>query len=271
MSMRTSAPKKGNKYYTTVASGGYNDCIQGKVGSTGRPYECDALANCVGYVSGRINEFYAELFGVEGRHFSRLNCNAENFIERGQRYGLKVSDVPVKGGIMVWQKGTLEGSDGAGHVAFVEDFDGKTAYTSESGYNSTVFYNSKRTNANGRWGSGSAYKYRGCLYSEEIVAKLKEIEEASKPKEEPKKEEPKKVEVKQIIHEGDIVIVNGVGTADSYGKGAHTKRYVDRKMKVIKVIDGRTNGYALNQYASGSVGDMTVVTAWFNINDIKKV
>ena len=168
--IRTTKPVKGNKFYTRKASGGYSPCIKGKPTDA-----CDVLANCVGYADGRFNEIYSELTGFEGMKYPNLNCNAENFIERAKSYGLEISKIPVKGGIMVWQKGTLSSQDGAGHVAPVEEILSFSSpnvvskiYTSESGYNNKAFWNSIRTNNNGRWGSGSAYKFRGCIVNPSV-------------------------------------------------------------------------------------------------------
>lgn len=69
---------------------------------------------------------------------------------------------------MVWQKGaTLNGSDGAGHVAIVEKVVSDTeVYTSESGWgSSTPFWNKTRTKGNGNWGQGAAYKFLGFIYN----------------------------------------------------------------------------------------------------------
>jgi len=159
--MRTTKPVA-NKYYITTSKNGWSRCIQGYPADT----SCNVLANCVGYACGRFNEIYGELNGKDEMKFPYLNCNAENFIERAKNmYGLEISDKPTVGGIMVWQKGTtLRGNDGAGHVAVVEKIiDDNTIYTSESGYNSSAFWNTTRTNNNGRWGQGSAYKFIGCI------------------------------------------------------------------------------------------------------------
>lgn len=154
MKMRTSKPEKGNKFYITKSKGGWSACIQGKPTDK----DCNVLANCVGYACGRFNEIIGTM------KYPSLNCNAENFIERAKSIGLKISDKPVLGGIMVWQKGSLSSSDGAGHVAIVERIDNANQiYTSESGWNSKAFWNTTRTNNNGRWGQGSAYKFRGCI------------------------------------------------------------------------------------------------------------
>ena len=140
--------------------GGYSLCIKGKPVQAGR----DVLSNCVGYACGRFNEIIGKM------KYPYLNCNAENFIERAKQHGLQISNVPVLGGIMVWQKGaTLGSKDGAGHVAIVERIDSKNQiYTSESAYNSTAFYNVLRKNDNGRWGMNSNYKFRGCIINPAI-------------------------------------------------------------------------------------------------------
>ena len=158
-SARMSKPSAGNKFYNTISNGGYSQCVVGKPTDV-----CNVLANCVGYACGRFNEIIGEM------KYAKLNCNAENFIERAIRLGLSVSNVPVLGGIMVWQKGsTLGSSDGAGHVAIVERIDNANQiYTSESGYGSSAFWNSTRTNNNGRWGMNSAYSFRGCIINPAI-------------------------------------------------------------------------------------------------------
>lgn len=167
MNMRTSKPGAGNKFYITKSKGGYSECIQGKPTDK----DCNVLANCVGYACGRFNEIIGKM------KYPSLNCNAENFIERAKSKGLKISDKPTLGGIMVWQKGTLKASDGAGHVCIVERIDNDNQiYTSESGYNSKAFWNTTRTNNNKNWGQGSAYKFRGCIINPAVVDTKKYIQ-----------------------------------------------------------------------------------------------
>ena len=152
--MRTNCPN-GNKYYIRRANGGWNGAILGNPVKQG----ANVLANCVGYANGR----FAEIIG-ENKVPYQLICNAENFIEKAKSYGLKISDKPTLGGIMVWQKGTLSSSDGAGHVAVVEKLiDSNTVYTSESSYGGAAFFNVTRKNTNGKWGLGTGYKFRGCI------------------------------------------------------------------------------------------------------------
>lgn len=75
------------------------------------------------------------------------------------------------------------------------------------------------------------------------------------------------------IKPGDTVVVNGVGTASSYGTGKKTRKYTNTKMKVIIVNNtkGIKNKYALNQYNKGTVNNGRDVTGWFNEKDVKKV
>lgn len=164
--MRTSLPEKGNKFYNTKNSGGYSYCIVGKPTCDG----LNVLANCVGYACGRFNEIIGYM------EYPYLNCNAEDFIVRGKSLGLKVSDKPTLGGIMVWEgKGSL-----AGHVAVVEKIiDENTVYTSESGYESAYFWNSTRKRGSGNWGAGSSYKYIGCLINPS-VNELKPLDEIAR-------------------------------------------------------------------------------------------
>ena len=176
--MRTSKPSAGNKFYIRKANGGYSTCIKGKPTDK----NCNVLDNCVGYACGRFNEIIGSM------KYPSLNCNAENFIERAKSLGLEISNVPTLGGIMVWKKGnTLSGNDGAGHVAIVERIDSTNKiYTSESGYNSSAFWNSTRTNNNGRWGAGSQYTFRGCIINPAIgkvtapITPKKSVEELAK-------------------------------------------------------------------------------------------
>lgn len=175
---RTSKPKAGNKNYIRTSSGGWNTCVKGKPTDK----DCDVLANCVGYASGRFNEIYNEITGNQGCKFKKLNCNAEKFIERAKDTGLEIGKTPRPGSILVLQKGkTLSGDDGAGHVLIVERIidanpDNWEIYCSESGYNSKAFWNSKRNNKNGRWGSGSKYSFRGFIYNPVVI-----IPELEKP------------------------------------------------------------------------------------------
>lgn len=169
MKSRTTQPKN-NKYYIRSVTGGLNDAIQGKPTISG----ANVLCNCVGYANGRFNEIINDpnLVGTVLPFKYQLTCNAENFIESAKKQGLKYQSTPIKGGIMVWQKGaTLGGGDGAGHVAVVEKvYDDGTILTSESGYNAWAFKTIRCDNSNGRWGQSSAYKFRGCIINPTVKA-----------------------------------------------------------------------------------------------------
>lgn len=153
--MRTTCPQN-NKYYIRKASGGWNGAIQGKPVKSG----ANVLSNCVGYVNGRFNEI-----GAYNKCKYQLVCNPGDFISSAKSMGLKVSDKPTVGGVLVWTKGNTV----KGHVAIVERVDNENQiYTSESSYGGTAFYNATRNNNNGRWGIGSAYIYRGCIINPSI-------------------------------------------------------------------------------------------------------
>lgn len=162
MKTRTTRPSN-NKYYKTKSTGGLNGCIVGRPTITG----VNVLCNCVGYANGRFNEIIndPDLKGIASNFKYQLTTNAENFIESAKNQGLKISDKPIQGGIMVWKKGaTLGGKDGAGHVAIVEEvYDDGTILTSESGYNAYAFRTAIRDNTNGRWSQPSGYTFRGCI------------------------------------------------------------------------------------------------------------
>ena len=191
--VRTSKPGAGNKSYIRKATGGWNSCIQGSPTDK----DCNVLSNCVGYANGRFNEIITELTGYQGNKYNTLNCNAENFIERAKSAGLEVGMTPKPGAIMCWRKGSLSGSDGAGHVAVVEKvYDNNHVYTSESGYGGSAFWNQHRYNNNGRWGIGSSYTFRGFIYNPAV-------------KEEPKPEPTPAPTPSDKFNIGDKVVING--------------------------------------------------------------
>ena len=101
--------------------------------------------------------------------------------------------------IIVWQKGTLKSSDGAGHVAivtYVNNVNDPTQIkTSESGYGAkSPFWQTTRNKGNGNWGQASSYKYRGCI-----------APVGYKPPEPPK---PTPTPTRKF-KEGDRVVLNG--------------------------------------------------------------
>ena len=159
---RMTKPESGNKYYNTIANGGYSGAIVGQPTDKG----CNVLANCVGYAAGRFNEIIGQ-----GRFvYFNYPPNAEDFYDTGVSQGLKVGKEPKLGAIIVWAKGkTWTSSDGAGHVAVVEEIkaDGSIV-TSESGYGcASPFWTSHRYKENGNWGAGTQYRFLGFVYQPE--------------------------------------------------------------------------------------------------------
>ena len=154
--MRTTKPEAGNKYYITKAKGGWSNAIQGKPVDK----DCDVLSNCVGYAYGRFNEI-----GGYGYCKYLSPVNAEKFMQ--YKGSLKTGQTPQVGACMVWRKGaTLDGSDGAGHVAIVEKVISSTqVITSESAYGCKPFYTQTRNKGNGNWGMGSTYTFLGFIYN----------------------------------------------------------------------------------------------------------
>lgn len=154
--MRTTRPEAGNKYYITKSRGGWSDAIQGNPVD---PY-CDVLSNCVGYAVGRFNEI-----GGWGYCKYLRPVNAEMFMQ--YKGNLETGMTPRIGACMVWQRGaTLNGGDGAGHVAIVEKvINGNEIITSESGWGSSAFWTQTRKIGNGNWGQNSSYKFLGFIYN----------------------------------------------------------------------------------------------------------
>ena len=190
--MRTTRPAN-NKNFITRGSGGWNTCIKGNP----RYQYADALANCVGYASGRFNEIINIARETTGCTYTTLNCNAVGFKERAEAAGLKTGSTPRRGAIMCWGK---EGA--AGHVAIVERVNNSNSvYTSESGWGSSaIFWNSIRSNNNGRWGIGAGYYFRCFIYLPDDVQKAIDAEE---PTPTPQPTPSDKFNI------GDKVVING--------------------------------------------------------------
>ena len=158
---RFTIPEQGNPYYNTKNNGGYSDAIKGSPVEKG----LNVLRNCVGYAYGRFNE-------IVGAGYMKYLApvNAEQFIDamNYKTKGVTSGMTPKLGSVMVWQAGsTKSGSDGAGHVAIVEQINADgSVITSESGYNAkSAFWTQTRNNSNGRWGQPSNYKFLGFIYN----------------------------------------------------------------------------------------------------------
>lgn len=143
---RTTAPERGNKYYKHTSAGGLNECILIKGG--------EAIPNCVGYAWGRAYE-------MTGKRPKLSKSNAENWWgNTGDGY--KRGQTPKVGAVICWSKGKAGvSSDGAGHVAIVEDvYSDGSILTSNSAYGGVRFYCQrldKGYKLNG-------YKFQGFIY-----------------------------------------------------------------------------------------------------------
>ena len=155
---RFTRPEAGNKYYIRKASGGYSTAIKGSPTDK----DCDVLHNCVGYAAGRFHEI------ANRPQFDLVDAvNAENMFNNAKAHGLKTGSDPQLGALIIWQKGaTLSGSDGAGHVAVVEQINSDgSIITSESGYGAkNAFWTTHREKGGGNWGEAASYKILGFVY-----------------------------------------------------------------------------------------------------------
>lgn len=156
---RTTIPKN-NKFYITKSKGGLNGAIQGSPVVSG----ANVLANCVGYANGRFNEIISEIRGEEQFPY-QLTSDAGAFIKYGVPMGLKVSQTPEPGSIMVWD---VNGP--GGHVCVVEEVLAKDRVKiSQSNYQGTAFEYKTRTNANGRWGMNGKFTFLGFLLNPAVT------------------------------------------------------------------------------------------------------
>ena len=121
---RTTAPSKDNKYY-------YSDNVF---------YQCGyGMPNCTCYAWGR----WYELLGTKPKLYTG---NAETWYPKGTSYdGYKRGQTPKLGAVICWAKGVAgKSSDGAGHVAVVEEiYSDGSILTSNSAYKGTNFYTKK--------------------------------------------------------------------------------------------------------------------------------
>lgn len=153
---RLVCPDTSNEYYIPQSAGGWNPCIPKPTGSK------LIFQNCVFYAVGRFNE-------IAGNKNCDLlkSTNAENFASIAKNEGLSVGTEPQLGAVAVWAKGKVgDGSDGAGHVAIVEEiYDDGSILTSESGWSaSKPFWTTCRKNSGGNWGQSAAYRFIGFIY-----------------------------------------------------------------------------------------------------------
>ena len=138
---RKKAPSKTNKNYINYKFGGYNTCIviNDKTGYV--------MPNCVGYAQGRL----LEILGKKAVDWKLPACNAEDWIDKAKENGLETGKTPKLGAVICWRAGkTHNSSDGAGHVAVVEEIKANgDIVVSNSAYNGDEFYLKTITKASG--------------------------------------------------------------------------------------------------------------------------
>lgn len=136
---RTSAPDESNAYY-------YSDNVFYKSGY--------GLPNCTCYAWGRWYE-------LTGSKPNLCTQDAENWYSYNDGYSR--GQTPKLGAVIVWAKGEVgDDSDGAGHVAIVEQINADgSIVTSNSAYGGSLFY--MQTLEPG-WNMGDAYTFLGFIY-----------------------------------------------------------------------------------------------------------
>ncbi len=144
---RLTAPALGDSNWVTTSRGGTSRCIS--VSSSG-----STLPNCVGYAWGRWTEILGETHDLSNRNAELWWGNTGDGYERGQ--------TPRVGAVVCWSKGAVgNGSDGAGHVAIVEEvYEDGSILISESAYSGANFY----TNILSKGYNMSGYSFQGFIY-----------------------------------------------------------------------------------------------------------
>ena len=138
---RFTAPAENDKNFISYRKNGYNTCIviEQNTGSV--------LPNCVGYAQGRL----LELMGQNKVNWNLPACNAEDWFDTAHKNGFEVGQTPKLGAVIVWRAGsTHNSSDGAGHVAVVEEIkDNGDIVVSQSAYGGDRFYLTTLTKSSG--------------------------------------------------------------------------------------------------------------------------
>lgn len=115
------------------------------------------MPNCTAYAWGRFYE-------ISGTRPNLCTWDAEEWF--GYPDGYARGQIPKLGAVVCWRHGVVGGdSDGAGHVAIVEQINADgSIVTSESGWGSDFWWRTTRSN-DGNWGAGSGYTFQGFIYN----------------------------------------------------------------------------------------------------------
>lgn len=209
---RTTAPSVTDPYWIHTSKGGKNECIPISGNS--------CIPNCVGYAWGRFYE-------ITGQRPRLSRANAEMWYGYTAD-GYRRSKTPALGAVICWSKGKVGvSSDGAGHVAIVEEIKSNgDIVTSNSGYKSTRFWMQTFTKASGYAMNG--YTFQGFILPPDATP---------------------------IADTGSTTIA---GLSTNTGSGTTTT--VNYRVKVttqaLNIRKGPGTGYALN----GSIRDQGVYT-----------
>lgn len=144
---RLTAPSTTDKHWLHTSAGGLNSCIYIAGGSV--------LPNCVGYAWGRFYEILGSAPKLSRRNAEDWYGYTADGYERGQ--------TPKLGAVICWAKGkTAYGTDGAGHVAIVEQVNADgSIVTSNSGYGGKRFW----TQTHKKPYAMSGYTFQGFIYN----------------------------------------------------------------------------------------------------------
>lgn len=217
---RLSAPSTTNKNFIHSSKGGYNNCILISGNS--------CLPNCVGYCWGR----WREILGTSPK--LSLN-NAENWWGYTAD-GYKRGKTPKLGAVICWRKGQAGvSSDGAGHVAIVEQIKSNgDIVTSESGYNSYRWKTKTYTKASGYY-LGSAYTFQGFIYLPVEYEEEKETTTTTQTT-------VKKYETGDYRVTVDLLNVR-TGPGTSYSKKTYSQFTKNAQAQISKLAGYKANGY----------------------------
>lgn len=244
---RTSAPSGTNKYYLKAGKSGYNRAME----INNSTHSC--LPNCVGLAHGRWLESQGQ---TDYNKYDKLPTgNAENYYSY-TKDGYERGNTPKVGAIACWRKGKAgDSSDGAGHVAFVEEvYSNGDIYTSNSGYNSTRFYMKKYTKSS-NYSNGSAYTFQGFIYNPTNFEEIKVTSTVSKDE---TKNQLKVLVNKLRVRENHNTTSTIIGYSTKNGIYNYYETYKDNKYTWYRIADNQwiaNNGKYLEIYKAKIKGE----------------
>lgn len=156
-------------------------------------YACGyGMPNCTAYAWGRLYE-------ITGKRYVKLHGNAEEWWAAAKNAGMETGSVPKLGAIICWRAGNpTTGSDGAGHVAVVEEIKSNgDIVTSNSAWKGTNFYTQTLKKSNNYQYSSNrplqGFIYCGMDFDNDTV-----VEEKPKPT-------PAPTTPSNNLQEGDVI------------------------------------------------------------------